>query len=74
VGLRNKLRAFLNTSMLYEHITVDSFMAPIRSFLSKETAIIRMRQGKLKECFDICVKEIGDLNFCMSVAKKGLEW
>ena len=42
--------------------------------MNKEQAIIKMRQGRFKECFDICISEVKDVNFAMSLAKKGFEW
>lgn len=30
-------------------------------FLNKEFAIFKMKQGKFKECFDICINQVKDL-------------
>ena len=47
---------------------------PVAGFLNKEYALLKMRRAKYKECFDICVKDIKDIQFSLSVAKKGFEW
>ena len=74
VDLRNRLRLFLSNSLFYEPITIYEFMKPISQFLNKEHALMLMKLGYYKECFNICVDQIGDFHFSQSVAKKGFEW
>ena len=74
IELRNKLRNFLIQSSLYEHKSVSEFLYPISSFLNKEFAIFKMRQGKYKECFEICVNQIKDFTFSLTIAEQGLKW
>ena len=42
--------------------------------MNKEHALIVMKLGRFKECFDICVNEVKDVQFSLSVAKRGFEW
>lgn len=74
VDLRNRLRTFLSQSNLYDNKTVEHFITPVCTFLNKEHAILKMRQGRFKECFDICISQVNDINFGLSLAKKGFEW
>jgi hypothetical protein len=75
IDLRNRLRVFLSTSLQYEPFSILQFIEPISFYLNKEHAIIKMKLGRFKECFQICINEIGhDLSFAQSVAKKGFEW
>lgn len=72
--LRNRLRIFLSTSTLYEPISILQFLKPLAGFMNKEHALIVMKLGRFKECFDICVNEVKDVQFSLSVAKRGFEW
>ena len=49
-------------------------MKPLAGFMNKEHALIVMKLGRFKECFDICVNEVKDVKFSLSVAKRGFEW
>ena len=73
-SLRDRLRIFLSTSTLYESISILQFLKPLFGFMNKEHAILVMRLGRFKECFDICVNEVKDVKFSLSVAKRGFEW
>lgn len=55
--LKSQLRYFLTTSTLYEPISILQFLIPIKDFLSKEHAILRMKLGNIKECFTILFSE-----------------
>jgi hypothetical protein len=59
---------------LYEPISVLQFLKPLAGFMNKEHALIVMKLGRFKECFDICVNEVKDVKFSLSVAKRGFEW
>mmetsp|Transcript_12185 Transcript_12185/g.18824 ORF Transcript_12185/g.18824 Transcript_12185/m.18824 type:complete len:245 (-) Transcript_12185:32-766(-) len=74
IELRNRLRLFLSTSALYEPISILEFLKPINKFLNKENAIIKMKLGRFKDAFLICINEVNDLQFAQSVARKGFEW
>jgi len=47
---------------------------PVRALLAKELAILKMRIGKVRECFEICVQEVEDVDFAQTLAKIGVEW
>lgn len=74
IELRNKLRNFLSQSTLYEFKSIQYFLAPLRTFLNKEYAIFRMKQGWFRECFEICVNEVKEDSFMYAIAEKGLQW
>ena len=68
---KNKLRTFLSSSMQYDNHTIEEFIKPVEEYLKKENAIIKMKKGNFKDCFDICYF---DFSFSLSLAKKGAEW
>ena len=74
IDLRNMLRKFLSNSLLYEPISIYEFLKPISQFLNKEHALMLMKLGKFKDCFNICIDEVKDFQFAQSVARKGFEW
>jgi len=63
VDLRNRLRQFLTSSNHYKPLLVVHFIKPIKQFLSKENAIVKMKIGCFKEAFQICIHEVKDLHF-----------
>lgn len=74
IEYRNKLRQFLLQSTFYEPTIIELNVEPIKSFMYKEYAIIKMKQGRFRECFDVCVLEVKDMTFSLSLAEKGLKW
>lgn len=62
------------TSSIYEPQSLIMFIRPIDDFLCKEHALIVMKLGKFKECFDICVDKVQDISFSLSVARHGFKW
>ena len=64
-SLRERFRRFLTDSMLYDEYTVERTMRTEKEdeaviklterLLIKERALLKMRMGKFKECFDLCI-------------------
>ena len=74
IDLRNRLRDFLSTSTTYDPNTILPFITPIQFLLKKELSLIKMKQARFEESLQICLKDVKDVSFAKSLAKKGFEW
>ena len=65
---------FLYNSTRYEPRSLHEFVKPIKQFLNRENALLLMKVGEFKECFEVCIDQVKDFNFATKVARKGFEW
>ena len=46
-----------------EESNQNEYKNPFIMLLLKELAILKMKQGKFKECYEICIEQLNDINF-----------